>query len=1539
MKTFLLLLSITILYSVTGAQTIRYVKPVATGTGDGSSWANASGDLQAMINAGAVNDQVWVAAGDYIPAQDMFGNTSPVDPGDKTFLLKNGVSLYGGFAGNETSLAQRNIGANATYLDAFGKDFYHVLVAAEISSLTNIDGFYIMGGVTGSNRTVVPPGTSTSVRTETGGGLCAVNCSGNLKISSCTFNINSALNGDFGGAVYLENCSKADFASVKFEYNDAYLGGGGVYMNNCGDISVQDCFFYYNVSYHLAAGITGDCNKLSIINSIFTDHIGGEGGAVYILSGIVNVTNSVFANNNSTECSGIYIDNGSVFIANSIFLNNTIDITYGRALLVEEGVSSIVMTNSIIDDLNGTPAAEGNVSITYSNIEGGFPGTGNINAEPLYVNKADMDGPDNIWGTADDGLALLRTSPSVNTGNNAGIPPGVINDITARPRIANGIVDMGPYEGQCFIPAAFSNCPANITANTAPGQCGAAVNYTATATGSATPVLTYTFSGATTGSGSGTGSGSFFNKGVTTVTISAENFCNIATCIFTVTVADNEPPVINTCAPNITVNCAGAVPAADISQVSATDNCGPVTILPQGDVISNITCANRFTITRTYLVTDGAGNSSSCTQLITVNDQTAPVITCPPALTVGCAANVPPPNTSQVTVSENCGGYTVTHVGDVISNQTCANRYTITRTYRVTDDCGNSAICTQIINVDDQTPPVITCPAPVTVSCASAVPAPDPASVTATDCGGPAVVNFVNDVISNQTCANRYTITRTYRATDVCGNSSTCTQIITVNDQTPPVITCPAPVTVSCAGAIPPPNTSLVTATDNCGGIVTISYVRDVTSNQTCANRFTITRTYRATDVCGNSSTCTQIITVNDQTPPVITCPAPVTVSCTSAVPAPNTSLVTATDNCGGIITITHVSDVISNQTCANRYTITRTYRATDVCGNSSTCTQIITVNDQTPPVITCPAPVTVSCAGAVPAPNTSLVTATDNCGGIITISHVSDVISNQTCANRYTITRTYRATDVCGNSSTCTQIITVNDQTPPVITCPAPVTVSCASAVPAPNTSLVTATDNCGGIITIAHVSDVISNQTCANRYTITRTYRATDVCGNSSTCTQIITVNDQTPPVITCPAPVTVSCAGDVPAPNTALVTATDNCGGIITITHVSDVISNQTCANRYTITRTYRATDVCGNSSTCTQIITVNDQTPPVITCPANITAVTPAGSCTVPVSFNVTATDNCIGTVTIVSVPASGTAFPIGITTVTSTATDVCGNSSTCTFTVTVTDGQLPVITAQPFNQVVCEGADARFSVTAETRPNTGGPLSFQWQQWNGTSWADISGATASVYQVNNAVISMNTSTYRCVIRGLCSTVNSAAATLYVKELPQVNLQPTGPVNLLPNQQTGIRALVNPPGGSFVWSLNGVVIGGVNGDRLSPIGIDGQGVYQAVYTDPNGCVTVSGGIIIGAQAGDKLWVYPNPNQGRFQVRYYNTANEKLTLLVYNAAGQKVFQKQFATTGSYTKIDVELGKQFGTGMYVVELLREDGSRAGTKEVLIQR
>src|SRR5205823_296058 len=194
------------------------------------------------------------------------------------------------------------------------------------------------------------------------------------------------------------------------------------------------------------------------------------------------------------------------------------------------------------------------------------------------------------------------------------------------------------------------------------------------------------------------------------------------------------------------------------------------------------------------------------------------------------------------------------------------------------------------------------------------------------------------------------------------------------------------------------------------------------------------------------------------------TFPADAAVQCTSAVPVADNSSVSATDNCGGTVTVSHDADQITNQTCPNRYTITRTYHATDSCNNSSSRSQTITVNDTTAPTInTFPSNTTVSCASAVPTPNNSSVSATDNCNGTVTISHDADQITPGSCNNRYSISRTYHATDSCGNSSSRSQTITVDDETAPVInTYPADTTVSCASAVAPADNSSVTGTDNC---------------------------------------------------------------------------------------------------------------------------------------------------------------------------------------------------------------------------------------------------------------------------------------------------------------------------------------------------------------------------------------------------------------------------------------------------------------------------------------------
>ena len=137
-----------------------------------------------------------------------------------------------------------------------------------------------------------------------------------------------------------------------------------------------------------------------------------------------------------------------------------------------------------------------------------------------------------------------------------------------------------------------------------------------------------------------------------------------------------------------------------------------------------------------------------------------------------------------------------------------------------------------------------------------------------------------------------YLITRLWRAEDISGNYNECTQTITVHDISKPIITCPTHVTVDCEDDTTPSGTGTATATDICTPVVNIAITHSDVSTQSADPsapllhyNYTITRTWRATDVAGNYSECTQIITVQDVTNPVITCPADITIDCRMTIP------------------------------------------------------------------------------------------------------------------------------------------------------------------------------------------------------------------------------------------------------------------------------------------------------------------------------------------------------------------------------------------------------------------------------------------------------------------------------------------------------------------------------------------------------------------------------------------------------------------------------------------------------------------------------
>ena len=559
-------------------------------------------------------------------------------------------------------------------------------------------------------------------------------------------------------------------------------------------------------------------------------------------------------------------------------------------------------------------------------------------------------------------------------------------------------------------------------------------------------------------------------------------------------------------------DCYSDIPAYDLNDVEATDNCGaPPTVTFVGDS-PDPGCSG--TVTRTYSVADLCGNSIQVTQTIYIEDLTPPTSDSLPDIgPFDCYISIPAPNINDVTGEyDACGGpITVTYIGDT-GDMGCGGE--VIRTYRLSDQCGNEVDITQTITTLDTIGPTAD-PLPTlgTYSCFAEIPPPNINDVTgeSDNCGATVTVSHISDS-GFSGCSG--TIVRTYRLSDQCGNYTDIYQDIIVDDTTPPTAD-PLPDLgpYNCYANIPNPSVALVTGeSDNCGGIVFVSYVGD-TGDPGCSG--TVTRTYRITDQCGNFTDLLQNITINDNTGPVLSgVPSNTTVSCT-AVPAAASP--TAIDNCGSTPTITfsETSTQTSDGSCTDfSYTITRTWTATDACGNSTPAVQIITVQDNIAPTIVAPPNVTVDCSDDSTPAGTGNPTVTDNCDPSPDITY-SDAITQNGCAYQTTITRTWTATDACGNSASDTQIIGTQDNIPPTIICPVDTTVETPDDIPVVNFADITVSDNCSETdsISIILLNEVYTGLDAGAGFcpeTVIRTYRATDECGNYADCTYTITVND---------------------------------------------------------------------------------------------------------------------------------------------------------------------------------------------------------------------------------------------------------------------------------------------------------------------------------------------------------------------------------------------------------------------------------------------
>lgn len=528
--------------------------------------------------------------------------------------------------------------------------------------------------------------------------------------------------------------------------------------------------------------------------------------------------------------------------------------------------------------------------------------------------------------------------------------------------------------------------------------------------------------------------------------------------------------------------------------------------------------------------------------------------------------------------------------------------------------------------------PEITCPADVTLSCEDSTDPADTGMATTVDICGAAPVITSADVSTQGTGCDQYTytITRTWTATDAAGNMATCEQLITVEDTTVPMITCPVDATIECDGDASPAGTGMATATDNCstGTDLVVSFA-DVTTQGTdgCAQfEFEITRTWTATDACGLSATCVQTINIGSTAAATITCPASQTLNCNESMPAFNNTPAefiaiggTLAANCTSDLanfTITHSDNPINpgqldfcpSAPAADR-TITRTYLVTDACGNTSDCTQTFTfLPSLVGPVITSiPLDQTVDCAVNA-FPQLGLFTADGTCSNLTyTVSGPSG--SGTTGCPSSRIQYTYTATDECGRMASHTQTYTLTNEGPEFV-CPVDI---CVIECPADTDMIQAQFDAYAGLATVisscSETGISISNtfnpnsfipQNCANpsiavdnaiAYQIVR-FIATDDCGRNATCTALVVIKDNEGPVMNGGVSVGLADCNDANLQqgytdwaNNQIngLSATDECsGGPVTFSY-SPLSPNVDCSSGLATTEvSFTATDACGNAT---------------------------------------------------------------------------------------------------------------------------------------------------------------------------------------------------------------------------------------------------------------------------------------------------------------------------------------------------------------------
>ena len=695
---------------------------------------------------------------------------------------------------------------------------------------------------------------------------------------------------------------------------------------------------------------------------------------------------------------------------------------------------------------------------------------------------------------------------------------------------------------------------------------------------------------------------------------------------------DSDPCDTIACPADITVEC------DDIS------NTGTATCLTAGqvpeyeDVIVPGTCPNQYTIERTWTCVDdviaptsyNAQGLTSCVQTINVEDTTPPQfydieynIYNGETISAECDDV---PGLIQMEVDDNCGTHT-DFWEEFESGDSCD--LTITRTLTATDECGNSNTFTYYVAVQDTIAPEI-----------GTVNLPTYSDIAEIE----QIVSDINDGIGNWVIGSDNCNDVTYSATYVDNGDGTATIYITVTDAcehsttldylvilTDP-ITCPADITVECNNPKDPSYTGYPTIPAG----FELKEPSDIIIAGSCDNEYEILRTWTMVeqiyDPTGFSTqdvlSCVQKIYVEDTTPPEVTFSATTrNVACGESLdPSIVGGLPEFEDNCQGELNIIW-QDSTTEPECATSFT--RTWTATDVCGNSANEYQTINLVDTTPPtVVSCPEAIVLEATGSTTYVDWTVEVIDDYSSAEIYCSPGEEIITSASVESSASFYNEFLVGDtvvvceiIAGGGDECAFTVTITDTTEPVVICPEDLTIEfneqCAfnlnyevyahdSITPdeqlGVSSFFLSESNVCEPLFSGSGYDAMISQE---NNFMCTTSGSAitpievnvvvVDGAENENSCGFTINALDTIPPVITCPADLTITEDDSTHPDYTGQADATDNC--VVSVTYSDEKTGVEA---PYEITRIWRASDFFGNSDTCIQTITVEDIVEPVAFC---------------------------------------------------------------------------------------------------------------------------------------------------------------------------------------------------------------------------------------------------------------------------------------------------------------------------------------------------